>query len=113
MGYLLYRHELARRLIIPQIGRLIFAAAGSAERELLAELPSMLDRVDAWIDAGVLGGEALNVADFMTAPSLALVLLNPASARLLEGRPALQLVDRILPEPGKAQREADRLTNTL
>ncbi|MEA2471695.1 MAG: glutathione S-transferase, partial [Thermoleophilaceae bacterium] len=44
MGFLLYRRELARRLIIPQIGRLIFAVDRSAERELLAGLPAMLDR---------------------------------------------------------------------
>ena len=29
-----------------------------AERELLAELPAMLDRIDAWIADGVLGGRA-------------------------------------------------------
>src|SRR4051812_24804057 len=28
MGYLLYRHELTRRLVVPQIGRLAFAAGG-------------------------------------------------------------------------------------
>src|SRR5205085_3751215 len=48
MGYLLYRRALARRLIIPMIGRLAFAADGAAARELLAELPAMLDRIDAW-----------------------------------------------------------------
>jgi glutathione S-transferase len=99
MGYLLYRGALARRLIIPMIGRLVFAAGPAAERELLAELPAMLDRIDAWIADGVLGGAQLNAADFMVAPSLALILYRPDVLPLFEGRPALELVDRLLPEP--------------
>jgi glutathione S-transferase len=99
MGYLLYRSALARRLIIPLIGRLVFAAGGASEREVLAELPAMLDRIDGWIADGVLGGAALNVADCMVAPSLALILYRPDVRNLFEGRPALDLVDRLLPEP--------------
>jgi glutathione S-transferase len=99
MGYLLYRRALARRLIIPMIGRLVFAAGPAAERELLAELPPMLDRIDAWIADGLLGGAQLNAADFMVAPSLALILYRPDVLPLFEGRPALELVNRLLPEP--------------
>jgi glutathione S-transferase len=99
MGYLLYRTALLRRLITPLIGRLIFAVDRAAESGLLAELPPMLDRIDAWIADGVLGGPQLNAADFMVAPSLALVLYGPDVAPLFEGRPALELVDRLLPEP--------------
>ncbi len=99
MGHLLYRHALTRRLVIPQIGRRVFAADGTAERELLAELPGMLDRVDALIAGGVLGGEQPNAADLMVAPSLALMLYRPDMPPLFEGRPALELVDRLLPEP--------------
>ena len=99
MGYLLYRSALARRLVIPLIGRLVFAVNRTAEDELLADLPRMLDRIDAWIDDGVLGGAQLNAADFMVAPSLALILYRPDIAPLLEGRPALGLVDRLLPAP--------------
>jgi glutathione S-transferase len=99
MGYLLYSQALARRLIVPWIGRTVFAAGGSAEAKLLAELPGMLDRIDALIADGVLGGERLNAADFMVAPSLALILYRPDMLPLFEGRPALELVDRLLPEP--------------
>ena len=99
MGFLLYRHELARRLIIPQIGRLAFAVNPGVERELLAGLPAMLDRIDAWIADGLLGGPRLNAADFMVAPSLALILYRPDVLPLFEGRPSLELVDRLLPEP--------------
>ncbi len=99
MGYLLYRRALTRRLIIPMIARLIFAVDRDADPEILAELPPMLDRIDAWIADGVLGGAELNAADFMVAPSLALILYRPDVLPLFEDRPALELVDRLLPEP--------------
>jgi glutathione S-transferase len=65
----------------------------------VAELPALLDRIDAWIADGVLGGAQLNAADFMVAPSLALILYRPDVMPIFEGRPALELVDRLLPEP--------------
>jgi glutathione S-transferase len=99
MGYLLYRRELTRRLIVPVLGRVVFNASPAVDRELLTELVEMLDRIDAWIADGVLGGEQLNAADFMIAPSLALILYRPDIHPLFEGRPALELVDRLLPEP--------------
>ena len=59
----------------------------------------MLDRIDAWIADGVLGEAQLNAADFMVAPSLAVILYRPHVRPMFEGRPALALVDRLLPEP--------------
>ena len=97
MGYLLYRHELARRLILPFIARVPFAVDRSTDDELLPELPEMLDRIDAWIADGVIGGEELNVADFMIVTSLALMLYRPDILSFMEGRPSLELVDRLLP----------------
>jgi glutathione S-transferase len=99
LGALLYRQERARRLIAPWIGRIVFATSSAEDGELLQQLSVMLDRVDAWIAAGVIGGEELNVADFMVAPSLALILYRPDVQPMFEGRPALELVDRLLPEP--------------
>ena len=99
LGYLLYKRTLTRRLIMPRIIGGVFATSPSVERDPLAELPAMLDQIDAWIADGVLGGAQLNTADFMVAPSLALMLYRPDVMPLLEGRPALELVDRLLPEP--------------
>jgi glutathione S-transferase len=99
MGHLLYGREWARRLIIPVIGRRVFATGPSADRRLLAEYTGMLDRIDSLIGDGVLGGAQLNAADFMVVPSLALTLYRPDVMHLFEGRPALELVDRLLPEP--------------
>jgi glutathione S-transferase len=98
MGHLLYRRALTRRLVIPMIGRLVFAVDRGGP-DPIDDLPAMLDRIDAWIADGVLGGAELNAADFMVAPCLALALYRPEVPPLLEGRPALELVDRILPEP--------------
>ncbi len=99
LGYLLYKRALARRLITPGILRVAFATSPRADRDPVADLPAMLDRIDAWIADGVLGGAQLNAADFMVAPSLALILYRPDVAPMFEGRPALDLVDRLLPQP--------------
>jgi glutathione S-transferase len=99
LGYLLYKRELLRRLIVPRILHDVFAAGPATEDEILAGLPPLLDRIDAWIAEGVLNGPQLNAADFMVAPSLALILYRPDVKPLFEGRPTMELVDRLLPEP--------------
>jgi glutathione S-transferase len=99
LGHLLYKRALLRRVIVPRILRGAFAVSPDADRELVAELQAMLDRIDAWITDGVLGGPDLNAADFMIAPSLALILYRPDVTPLFEARPSLDLVDRLLPEP--------------
>jgi glutathione S-transferase len=101
LGYLLYKSPFLRRAIVPKILGRVFAANPNSDGELLADLTTMLDRVDAWITDGVLGGAELNAADFMVAPSLALILYRPDVMPMFEGRPALELVDRLLPEPSQ------------
>jgi glutathione S-transferase len=99
LGPLLFHHQLARRLTAPVIA-MTFASGRTTDADQVSALPAMLDRVDGWIADGVLGGEELNAADFMVAPSLALILYRDDLRPLFDGRPALQLVDRLLPEPG-------------
>jgi glutathione S-transferase len=71
-------------------------------RRDLAALPGLLDRVDAWIGAGVLNGEQLNVADFQIAPSLGLAMTMDDLRPAIEGRPAGELAKRVVPDyPGK------------
>src|SRR5205807_8743689 len=55
LGYLLYKRALTRRLITPRILRGVFATGPAVERDPVGELPSMLDRIDAWVADGVLG----------------------------------------------------------
>src|SRR4051794_796241 len=103
MGHLLYKNDLVRRLVMPRILASIFRAHPKADAELLADLATILDRIDALIADGVLNGPQLNVADFMVAPSLALILYRPDVKPMFEGRPSLELVDRLLPDPAEAR----------
>lgn len=72
-------------------------------RRGLAALPGLLNRVDAWIEAGVLGGEQLNAADFQIATSLGLAMTLQDLRPAIESRPAGQLAKRVVPDyPGDA-----------
>jgi glutathione S-transferase len=99
LGPLLSRSELHRTMVSRVSARFVFRANPQSERELLEALPAMLEKIDAWIDAGVLGGETLNVADYMIAPSLALIAYQPAPRAEIEAHPAGALLERVLPEP--------------
>ena len=72
LGHLLFKNRRVRRVAVPWIGRNVWEVDEKAEREMLAEMPTMLDRIDAWVGEGVLNGEELNAADYMIASSLAL-----------------------------------------
>lgn len=71
-------------------------------RRALAAFPRLLDRVDAWIAEGVLGGEQLNAADFQIAPSLGLAMTMDDLRASIESRPCGALAKRVVPDyPGK------------
>ena len=95
LGPLLAPTRLQRRAAVA-VASHTFAASPAAEAALRAELPESLDRVDAWIDDGTLNGEQLNAADYVIAPSLALLSYRPDIAPELAARPAGRLVDRVL-----------------
>ena len=99
LGPLLTRSDLLRRLETRYFAARVFAATPDTEAELLEALQGELDRVDGWVEAGVLNGPQLNAADFMIAPSLALLGYREDLRSSLEARPAWALVDRLLPEP--------------
>jgi glutathione S-transferase len=100
LGALLAKGELSRKLNNQIAARLVFKADGEqAERELLSELPAMLDTIDAWIADGVLGGPELNAADCMIAPSLALIAYRLDLRPQIEARLAGTWLERVLPEP--------------
>jgi glutathione S-transferase len=67
----------------------------------LARLPGLLDRVDELIGEGVIGGEALNAADFQIGPSVRVLMTIEDVAPALEGRTAAELARRLMPDyPG-------------
>jgi glutathione S-transferase len=98
LGPLLFRRTAIRLAAVQVFGR-VFIANARTEAELLAALPEMLDRIDAWIADGILNGDQLNAADFMVASSLALLCYRADVRAEVARRPALGLVDRLLPEP--------------
>ena len=68
----------------------------------LAALPADLDRIDAWIAAGVLGGEQPNAADLQIATSLRLLMTLEDLRPAIENRPAGELALRAVPDfPGR------------
>jgi glutathione S-transferase len=76
-------------------------ASDEAVRSDLAALPGMLDRVDGWIEKGVLGGEEPNAADFQIATSVRLLMSMDDIRRAIEDRPAGALARRVVPDfPG-------------
>jgi glutathione S-transferase len=71
-------------------------------RRAIASLPGMLQRIDDWIEAGVLGGEQPNAADFQIAPSLGLAMTLDDLRPAIESRPAGKLAKRLVPNyPGR------------
>jgi len=77
-------------------------ASDENARRALATLPAMLDRIDAWIAAGVLNGEQPGAADFQIAPSLGLAMTLDDLRPAIESRPAGELAKRLVPDyPGR------------
>ncbi|HEY5709686.1 MAG TPA: glutathione S-transferase N-terminal domain-containing protein [Solirubrobacterales bacterium] len=67
-------------------------------RRGLAELPGFLDRIDAWIEAGVLDGEQLYAADYQIAPSLRLAMTMQDLRPIIDARPAGKFARRVIPD---------------
>ncbi len=70
-------------------------AQDATVRADLGELPAHLDRVDAWIADGVLGGASPNAADLQIGSSLRLLSTLGDVRPLLAGRPAEALALRL------------------
>jgi glutathione S-transferase len=100
LGPLLWPTRRGRRRGMPVVRR-VFDVNRRTAPELLAALPAQLDRIDAWIEAGVLGGEQLYAADYVIAPSVALLTYRNDLRPDIESRPAGALADRILPHPSR------------
>jgi glutathione S-transferase len=99
LGPLLSRSEILRVVAARGVTSVAFKANAKAEDQLVRELPPLLDRIDAWIAAGVLGGPQLYAADFVIAPSLALIAYRLDLRAQIEARPCGAFVERVLPEP--------------
>jgi glutathione S-transferase len=99
LGALLSRSEILRVLSARGVTAVAFKANAQVEDQLVRDLPPLLDRIDAWIDAGVLDGPQLYAADFVIAPSLALIAYRLDLRADIEARPCGAFLERVLPEP--------------
>ncbi len=99
LGALLSPSEKLRVLGARGVAGRAFEANAQVEGQLVRELPALLDQIDAWLGMGVLGGERLNAADFMIAPSIALIAYRLDLRPQIEARPTGAYVERVLPEP--------------
>ena len=64
----------------------------------LAAVPDRIDRVDALLSEGVIGGEQPNAADFQIATSVRLLLAYEDLKPYIEGRPAAEHARRVVPK---------------
>lgn len=76
----------------------IHGASDPDIRADLVNLPHHLARIDAWIDASVLGGHAVNAADLQIGAGVRLLLTLGDLEPMLSGRPAGDLARRHFPE---------------
>jgi glutathione S-transferase len=78
---------------------------GATDENVSADLASLrgdLDRIDAWIADGVIGGPEPNAADFQLAPSVRLLMSFDDLRPFIEPRPCGELAKRIVPDfPGR------------
>jgi glutathione S-transferase len=73
-------------------------ASDDRVRAALAALPAMLDRVDAWVADGTIGGEEANAADCQIASTVRVLLAYEDLGPMLEGRPSAALATRLFPD---------------
>lgn len=88
-------------LLRPVVARQMRPKKGTAQACLQA-LPGQLDRVDALLEQGVIGGEQPNVVDFQVAPSVRLMLTFDQLREHIDARPAGAHARRLVPDyPGR------------
>jgi len=76
-------------------------ARDATARPDIAALPGYLDRVDRWIEDGLLGNERPNAADLQIGSTIRLLLTIGDIRPLIEGRPAAQLTKWFPPMVGE------------
>jgi glutathione S-transferase len=74
--------------LVTRVERRLNAADDGAVRADLRSLPRHLDRVDGWIERGILGGPDVNAADLQIGATTALMLTIGDVRPLIDARPA-------------------------
>jgi len=94
LGPLLFSNPHVRRVASRGFAS-VFASGPRREPELMGEARELLDGVDARIAEGTLDGDGLNVADFVVAPSVALLAYHRDLGPEIAQRPAGRMLDRV------------------
>jgi glutathione S-transferase len=95
------------RPALPLTARLMALKNGAREdaaREDLQALPGLLDRIDAWIADGLLGGECPNAADLQIGSTIRLLATIGDVSPLIGARPAARLTRYFPPMVGEVPR---------
>jgi glutathione S-transferase len=87
---------LATAPLLTAVERKLNAVTDERVRRELQELPGHLDRIDAWIEDGTLGGERPNAADLQIAPTIRLLATSGDIRPLIEGRPSERFATQYL-----------------
>ena len=81
---------------------LLNRASQSGVEKAVRDIPSLIDRVDALIAEGTIGGDEPNVADLQIAGSVRVLLTIDDFRDLIDGRPAGEHARRLIPDyPGQ------------
>ena len=89
---------------LPITARLLAARSKATDKGVgaaLLALPAHLDRIDAWIADGLLGGEQPNAADLQIGATIRLLLAIAEARALIAGRPAERLTRYFPPMVGE------------
>jgi glutathione S-transferase len=96
-GLLLRAMPVVRPAVVLQMRR-----SDETAKAALQALPGQLDRVDALLEAGVIGGGRPNVVDFQVAPSVRLMLCFDQLREHIDARPAGRFARALVPTyPGR------------
>jgi len=91
---------VASRTVLP-IAKVAARYNNSTDEAVQADLralPGKIDRVDALLAEGVIGGDLWNAADFQIATSVRLLLAYEDLEPYIEGRPAAEHARRVVPQ---------------
>jgi glutathione S-transferase len=98
--------QALRRPAMPVTAKLMAfknKARDASARADIAALPGQLDRVDHWIEEGLIGGEQPNAADLQIGSTIRLLLSIGDIRPLIEGRPAQTLTKWFPPMVGEIE----------
>jgi glutathione S-transferase len=84
-------------IVIP-LARMVNRAKPDQVRQDLHDLPGHLDRIDAWIADGLIGGEQHNVADLQLLSTVRLLATLEDLRPLIDPRPAGAKARALFPE---------------